>query len=242
MGMQDGEHVGTGEVYLGALRIRGRSDLARITFGAAVHELVEDEDVDSAGNFADEPGHPVELLQREILSERPGRVVSGANRLEGLLAGIAPWDAAGGGGLWRLSLVCERIWRRCCGRQRPGGGEVVGGEEDLGELMRGEVHGAGGAVGANRCCRVARWGQVPVRSAAAVPERAVRVSVVSDRSEVVPREQARPVPRDDLHVSEPEGRSGGEPAVRGANLRSGRNGVSGGVHVECGGVVEVCWN
>lgn len=44
--------------------------------------------------------------------------------------------------------------------------------------------------------------QVHVRAAAVVSERAVRVPVIPDRSEVGAREQAGPVPRDDLHVFE----------------------------------------
>lgn len=51
------------------------SDLAWITVGAAIYELVEDEDVNSARDCADEPGHPVELLQREILPQCSGCVV-----------------------------------------------------------------------------------------------------------------------------------------------------------------------
>lgn len=58
------------------VQLRSGFDLARITVGAAVHELVKDEDVDSAGDQSDEPGYLVELLQREILPERSGCVVS----------------------------------------------------------------------------------------------------------------------------------------------------------------------
>lgn len=47
------------------------------------------------------------------------------------------------------------------------------------------------------------------------------LSDTSDHSEMVPREQARSVPCDDLHVSESHGRSGGEPALHRPNLCSG---------------------
>lgn len=52
------------------------SCVAWITFRAAIYELVEDEDVNSAWDFSDEPGHPVELLQRQILPQRSGYLVS----------------------------------------------------------------------------------------------------------------------------------------------------------------------
>lgn len=78
VGWQDGVDVRFGEVPIGSLRIWCGSRVARIVLRAAVHELVEDEDVDSARDLVDEPGHRVELLQREILSERAGCVVSAA--------------------------------------------------------------------------------------------------------------------------------------------------------------------
>lgn len=120
-----------------------------------------------------------------------------------------------------LSVECIQRWQHDINWIRIRGDSC--GERELGQLM----FRAGRRLwrDADRSCRVTRWDQVPVHSAAAVPERSVRVSVVSDRPEVVPREQAGSLPRDNLHVSESRGGSGREPAVHGADLRSGTNAV-----------------
>jgi hypothetical protein len=144
VGVQDGEHGRVGEVQSLALRVWSGSCVARIAFGAAVHELVEDEDVDSAGDIPDESGHPVELFQCQILPQRAGCVVSAANpfgavvaREVGLLA--RSWKA--------LSAWVARLKRA----ERVGSGGPPG---SIG--MRGECCG-GGKVGHSVFCECRRW-------------------------------------------------------------------------------------
>lgn len=74
--IQDGDYLRIGEMVVLPVCIRSGSSLAWITFRAAVLEFIEDEDVNSAWDNANELGDFVELLQRSILSERSGCLVS----------------------------------------------------------------------------------------------------------------------------------------------------------------------
>lgn len=73
---QDGDYFRSGEMVVQPVCVWSGSYLAWIPFRASIHELFEDEDVYSTRDFSDEPGHFAELLQRAILSQRSGRLVS----------------------------------------------------------------------------------------------------------------------------------------------------------------------